>query len=676
MKKILRTENLLPFALLVIAFLSFGVFIHTLGLYWDDFPYVFYGHVLGTSQYHHVFFDERPFLPILYNLTAPIFGENIILWQAFGILMRWACALCVGWIVRLIWTDKKEHSYIVALLFMIYPGFGQQWISTIYSRVFILLLLFLLSLAFMVSAWRNPSKRVVYTSLAIAFATLSLLGSEYFIGLEVSRLVILWLIISRESDKIKIRIKTALLHWLPYLLVVTAFAVWRGFLVQSSLYEVSAFSQNNLAGILFDLSRGMITNAYKGGILSWVQTFKMPVGFNWKDGFSLIMLPVILSSAGLTAWVFWKMNALGDEKDNLSRFWRSWSFQAGFLGVVMLLAGSIPVWAAGLPFDLKFPYNRFTLSMMFGSALVLTAVVALIRVRWMRLVILCLLVMSATGWHYQTANSFRLEWKKLTSFLQQLTWRVPRLQPGTMLTAYELPFTYYSDNSLSAPINWTYAPEYNGGSLPYILNYLTVRKNSVLKVLEPGIPITQKYRSLEFNGNTSDMVVIYQVEEGCLRVLDPVFNNQTNIPKMKDPLPKAILLSNLDRIITDPEIPALPVPQFFSQPIEASWCYYYEKADLARQVADYGEIVSLREESKSLNLTPLDITEYYPFVEGLGFTGKLDEAIELSRQMVAEKASSRKGLCQIWGRIENNGVENQSDLELIRDIKIELSCSP
>lgn len=676
MKKILRTEILLPFAFLVIAFLSFGVFIRALGLYWDDFPYVFYGHVLGTSQYHHVFFDERPFLPILYNLTAPIFGENIVLWQAFGIIMRWVCALCVGWIVRLIWPEKKDLSYIVALLFLIYPGFGQQWISTIYSRAFILLLLFLLSLAFMISAWRNPSKRVVYTSLAIAAASLSLLGSEYFIGLEVSRPVILWLIISQKNDNLRIRIKTVLQHWLAYLLVVTAFAVWRGFLVQSSLYEVSAFPQTNLTGTLLDLSRSMITNAYKGGILSWVQTFSLPAGFNWKDGFSLFMLPVILSAAALTARVFWKNNAVADEKDNLSRFWRSWSFQAGFLGVVMLLAGSIPVWAAGLPFDLKFPYNRFTLSMIFGSALVLAAVMALIRIRWMRLVILCLLVMSATGRHYQTANSYRLEWKKLTSFLQQLTWRMPGLQPGTMLTAYELPFTYYSDNSLSAPINWTYAPDYKGGSLPYILNYLTVRKNSVLKILEPDIPITQKYRSLEFTGNTSDMVVIYQVEEGCLRVLDPVFNNQSNIPKMKDPLPKAILLSNLDRIITDPEIPAIPVPQLFSQPFERSWCYYYEKADLARQVADYCEIVSLREEAKILNLTPSDITEYYPFVEGLGFSGKLDEAFELSRLMVGEKASSRKGLCQIWGRIENNRVMTLSDLELVKDIQIELSCNP
>ena len=30
------------------------------------------------------------------------------------------------------------------------------------------------------------------------------------------------------------------------------------------------------------------------------------------------------------------------------------------------------------------------------------------------------------------------------------------MKPETMLVAYELPFRYYSDNSLTAPINWSY----------------------------------------------------------------------------------------------------------------------------------------------------------------------------------------------------------------------------
>ena len=97
------------------------------------------------------------------------------------------------------------------------------------------------------------------------------------------------------------------------------------------------------------------------------------------------------------------------------------------------------------------------------------------------------------------------------------------MKPETMLVAYELPFHYYSDNSLTAPINWSYSPDYKTGNIPYALFYLTVRGNSSLKQLDPNIEVVHKFRSLEFHGNTSNMIVIYQPENGCLRILDRKF---------------------------------------------------------------------------------------------------------------------------------------------------------
>ena len=122
LKKIAQNKAFQPLFLLIIAALSYGLFIREVGLYWDDFPYTWFGHVLGPTQYHKVFYDERPFLAPLYNITASIFGESIISWQIFAIILRWLCALCAGWLVRLMWNDKYEEAFVVSLLFLVYPG--------------------------------------------------------------------------------------------------------------------------------------------------------------------------------------------------------------------------------------------------------------------------------------------------------------------------------------------------------------------------------------------------------------------------------------------------------------------------------------------------------------------------------------------------------------------------
>lgn len=179
---------------------------------------------------------------------------------------------------------------------------------------------------------------------------------------------------------------------------------------------------------------------------------------------------------------------------------------------------------------------------------------------------------------------------------------------------------------------------------------------------------------MEFHGNTSNMIVLYQPEKGCLRVLDKVYTGADSIPNFKEPLPKAIALSNLNRIIPDPEVPARPIPEFFDQPRVKPWCYYFEKAELARQVGDFAKIPDLWDHTKEQYLAPDEISEYYPFIEGLGIQGKLAEAIELSSKVNDKKKALHNGLCQIWDRIEIGANVSIMDRTLIDEHKISLRC--
>jgi hypothetical protein len=334
------------------------------------------------------------------------------------------------------------------------------------------------------------------------------------------------------------------------------------------------------------------------------------------------------------------------------------------------------MWAAGLPVKLEFPYNRFMLAIMPGSALLLAALVGWLRPRWAKLVLLSLLVGTAAGWHFTTANTFRVEWFNLRAMLRQLTWRAPGIQPGTLLAAYELPFQYYSDNSLTAVVNWTYAPEYTTGDLPYLVAYQSVRKGSALKDRTPNTVVSAPYRSLQFTGNTSNSLVLYQPVEGCLRLLDARYADLTALPYADDRLTEIVGLANLDRIISDPARPAVPIPQYFPGDGQDDWCYYFEKADLARQMGDTAGVVKLWDAANKAGYSPRNPFELQPFIEGLGSQGRLDEAYQLTRQLFADVPSADMGLCQIWGRINQAQPDSLSSLPGLEQLLVDMRCAP
>jgi hypothetical protein len=91
-------------------------------------------------------------------------------------------------------------------------------------------------------------------------------------------------------------------------------------------------------------------------------------------------------------------------------------------------------------------------------------------------------------------------------------------------------------------------------------------------------------------------------ETGCVRVLDP----QIDIYNWTIPL---YLKESLSISTTAPILPAPPAGESEARPpahiygaeIAHGWCYYFEKADLARQSGDWETIVSLDEQAAAIN---------------------------------------------------------------------------
>src|SRR6185295_16239655 len=149
----------------------------------------------------------------------------------------------------------------------------------------------------------------------------------------------------------------------------------------------------------------------------------------------------------------------------------------------------------------------------------------------------------------------------------------------------------------------------------------------------------------------------------CLRVLDPQIDaeNRLLVPLLRD----AAVLSNVSMIHAEPAV-TMPASLYAPEP-RHGWCYYFEKADLARQTGDWERVVELGDRAFKLDDSPNDPVERFVFIEGYAHIGDWERAIELS-QVSYRVSKDYVGplLCGLWERIQaetNESLERNVSLD-------------
>ena len=350
-----------------------------------------------------------------------------------------------------------------------------------------------------------------------------------------------------------------------------------------------------------------------------------------------------------------------------------WPLQVIAIGLLALLAGGVPFWIAKLPVGLTFPTSRFTVALMLGASLVLGGLIELIPARRLfKAGLLGLLIGLAIGVQYQNATSFRRDWNAQRTFFWQLAWRAPGLQPGTTILSADTPFDYESDNSLTSPLNWMYAPGSRLQQLSYMFYFISVRlQDGVLELVE-GSPIHNDYLAAVFDGNTSQAVVMSYAPPGCLRLLDPVYD--VGMPLMPELVQEALPLSKPGLVDAAPAAPALPPGRLFDPEPAHGWCYYFEKADLARQQGSWQEVARLGDIAFHLDDHPNDASERLPFIEGYAHVGAWDKAEEQTRVSIQITPLMKTMLCNAWGRIAEDTPATPEQQRTVGAMKGELGC--
>lgn len=670
MSKLRFPAKTIPVAFFVLTILTYGLMLPWTGFYWDDWPFAWIAKFLGSSEFIPAFEPFRPFLGPIFLGTTSLIPPNPLLWQFLALLLRFAMAVSAWWMFRTVWPEARWQTLTAALFFLVFPGYSQHWVAyTHINQEWIPFLFYIFSFGFTAKAVRAPEKSARFTGLALVFFVLGVFPTEYFATQEPLRFLFLWALVAEETVGFWPRIRRILKLWWPYLLIWLGNAAWLVYYYRFGAYAsygVSVTGQVSLPGFLL----GMADAFWKAGLYSWGQVLVLaarslgnPSTLLTLGMIAVSFVPVVFYLRGLE---------LSGQAHRLD-----WGWQAVMFGLIGILVGRVPSWAAGLPLTLQSINDRFMVSMMIGGSLFLAGLLELIFGRSrLKVYVVALIVALGIGQQFYTANDFRRDWTRQQEIFWQMAWRMPGLEAGTVILTHELPLNYETDMGLTAPLNWIYAPDYAGGELPYALLYTRTRlEGATLPALEPDQPISFAYRTVDFIGSTSQAVTIIVEPNACLRVLDPVYAGGDTYERQPRFLRGAIPLSDPDLILVDAGPPEMPVALFGKEPSH-DWCYYYEKAELARQVGDWQTVAALGDEARAQGFFPGDALEWLPFIEGYVIRGDYQMARELSILAYQDDSRPRKGLCHMWKRIQVNGRGTLEIEKLALEMLVEFECAP
>ncbi len=650
-----KTRQTLSIA--VITVIAYGLLLPLTGFYWDDWPFAWIAKFLGPAEFIPAFMPFRPFLGPIFYFTTSVIPIHPIAWQVFALVIRFFIGISAWWAFNQIFPNRKTLAYLAALLMLVFPGYSQHWVAlTHINQELIPFILYLLSFGFTFKALRTKKKTDIV--IALLFQVCGIFPTEYFFGIEGIRFLLLF---TFYQGSFRQRFKEAFKVWFPYLLVWILNAAWLAYYYNFGPYASYAVSSESPNAIYY-LTQAL-DSLWKSGFYIWIQILALT--------FTSLPAPASLLTLGLIALSFIILVRILLRSAQEETSDKTLAISLLLTGILGILLGRLPSLAANLPLTLQSSYDRFMISIMPGATFFVIGLVDLLfRNHRARIIVLCALIALGIGQQFFNANIFRRDWQKQGEIYWQMAWRMPALEPNTLLLTYQMPIDYETDLSFTAPINWMYAPEYTRADLPYMLLYTEKRLGgSTLPSLEKNVEIFYPYRTVNFDGNTSNAVVIYKPQNGCLRALD-----SNSSPELHSDFPnelvEAIPLSDSSRIIPNPLNPAAPM--FFPEP-DHGWCYYLAKVELAIQQADFKSAAGLAGEATRLGLAPEDPREWLAFVNAYAMDGQLDKALELSHK-VLESGKTLKAVCAAWEQVQTQSPGGGA--EVIESAKLSLGCNP
>jgi hypothetical protein len=697
LKKFLQRQSEPRAALIIAGILAFGLLLPSLGFFQDDWHFIHYGSAAGArGMLEFLTMDGRPTAAWVYATLYPLLGFSPLPWHVLSLTLRLVTVLLAFSTLTTLFPNRTRTNLLASFFFLLYPIFTLQPQAVVYTEHWMAFALFFASLLLTMRAIQNPKRWLAYTALAILTETLHLFTVEYFVGLELLRPLAIWAMLTMESARqspnpLRPQARSASLHsgyaqaikriaqlWLPYLLILLLFLYWR------TVFLGSLDLRNNPADAL-SLQTILATLQHLGAdvalvlVSSWFKLID-PSALELTRARNFIVLAITFVS-GIAAYLYSRF--LTDDTPSqspitnhqlpiTSRFLSPNSYLLS--AILALLLGLAPAYAANFIIHLKLePWNgRFALAALPGAGMLVALVFdSLFTSERTRRVMFAILIGLLIGFHNRNAFDFKTSWEKQVKLYEQLTWRAPFIEPGTAIITDQEILGYMGDYPTSFALNTIYDTKSLRPS-PYWFFAMSENLGTDANSLVEGVELTAKKYASTFEGNSRDsLIIVFEPEKNqCLWILRPEDAAYRGLPEQ---VKKAAQVSNLSRIQDKHETyPTLYRAIIPDNP--ASWCFHYQRADLARQAGNWEQVVFFWELAERGGYAPGHGFEYIPFIQGYAHQGNWKQALALTKQSNRVSANMKTILCPVWEELSTSTPESAERDTAVSDAMNLLSC--
>ena len=677
----------------------------------DDWYFIYNGLVNGPRAFIDIALHTRPVRGPLYQVLFALFGLDPFPYQLTLYLWRLLGGFGALWLFGLLWPRQRQVNFFLTALFLVFPGF-LWWVSGFEFQPYVLSLTFqVFSIVFTLKALEAKAwpGRMLWTVGALLTGWLYLALVEFAVGMEAFRLLAVFLFLKHGNplEAFKNLLWRTVRASAVFLVIPFGFVFWYQFIfdnwrkAQQADVQLSRVVSDPLTFVswLVRFVQGFLNVS----LLSWAVPYNANFYTGRPQDFLLrFALAAAVIGLGILAFFFFAKAAAADDSAEsvapesvsesaapsvaLESVPQSVSASAAqsvaqsvaesaaqlellIVGALGTLGGVLPVVVANRA--VSFNFSQYLLPASLTGVLFLGGLVYSLFPKNFRLVALSILLGLATLTHQAIAEKAVSEEQIIYDFWWQVSWRAPTIRAGTTLLA-QYPFEIGDGDSLIwGPANFIYYPETQNQSPAVIpMSALTLQPETISTLLVGGSvdEVDPVITNASFHYDYDNLLVLALPRAGtCVRVLNPAWPEfstaESGLTLVSAPL------SKVENILPAPQA-KVPQPPFGAEPAHG-WCYYYQKADLARQLGDWAEVARLGDAARKERLEAQDAIEWLPFVQAYAFTADLD-GLQAAAKAVKKEPYYRKQAC---ANLQKMNAAEPFQPQVLDEVK-RLFCEP